>query len=400
VGWPGGIVVRSVYSKAVFLGVIGLLVLVVGLALAPLIKPPGKKRPELGGSTNFVGTLGLAGGVSSGGADATSKSMGGGGGVAAAAAQRVGARAGFDSGSASNAFKHARSLFDERRYGEALAVMDELLVGGMPKELLATVQIERARILLNLGERQKALEIYSGLLVSNDDRVVFHEALAKFYILHRDAGSLEQQISKREEELRDAPGNIRSMEVLAGLYQYANDPTGELRVRRMLGTGDGTTDNLARLFQLYSTAGETASACQVLGKLAETDAEHRSVWLLKKAETEAGSDNPKAALATCDQALAVSEMPQGLRFRIAHVLADLKENRRALSVYSDLEAKAKTEEMRQRYALEGYRMRLLIDGGGAEVKQGLERLASESPVDYVRKSASNLLGQFKAEGHL
>lgn len=253
--------------------------------------------------------------------------------------------------------------------------------------------LEEARKLVMKDAKKEALDIYSSLITNTTNSATLRMALAKYFILNRDMGVLDEALAEMEGELAANPDSIRLMKILAYMYQYAPLPEEEITLREEISRRTTDIENLKRLAVLYEGRSDSIPLAVTYARLAEADPDGGYVYLLKKVETEIAAERFKDAKSTCAQILASKGLSLPVRAHTAVLLGSLDEHQQALGLLGSCVAVAQSTAERERYLLETYRIKINLGRKEPAVLEGLVHLSKNASASGVRRGASNLLAE-------
>lgn len=291
---------------------------------------------------------------------------------------------------ASNMLMNVLALVDRRDFLQALAAVDDMLSMNPPTFGREKALLERARLLAVLDRKADAINVLSSLIESTNDDMIFHEALARYFILNRDLDMLDREISNREAELKDDPGNTRLMEIIAGLAQHAQRTNEERLIRQSLAEKVQNIENLKRLLALSANTTDIPYLTNLVGQLVVVDPVNASVYLLKQAKAERDTQEPISARSTCDRILSIQSVDTETLFQVGLILEEIGNLQRALEVFTLCRTNLSVTADQQRCELEVCRVRVKM--GQTDVVRGtLEQLATNGLSTGIRNIAIQLL---------
>lgn len=262
-----------------------------------------------------------------------------------------------------------------------------------PQDDYETQRLEEGRRLLTQGRSDEALKIYSAIIDSTTNYDHLQSTLARFFIVNRDCGKLNDEIERRETQLAFAPENIRLLEVLAYLYQYSMATEQEIAVRNAIGLKNNDAANLQRLSALYEKTEDWNALAEVYEKLAAANPTGAFNSLVNKAKTEIKANRPDDAKETCARLLAMGDLSVLDKAAVAGLLGLAGDNQQALIILESCLEQAQTPGEHDRYLLEIYRAKVALGERDKALRKGLSTLAESSELLGVRIGATNLLSQ-------
>ena len=285
------------------------------------------------------------------------------------------------------------ALINRREYEQALRTVEEALAMDLKQDIRERMLVQQGNLLMAMGNKSEAFDIFSFLLSSAYEQEVIQAALPKFYVLATDLGQFSAELKELESYHAAYPDDPRTMMILADLYGYADEHEKESVMRELIAGRNDDVENLRRLISVYMTQKDYPAAANTAGRLAEVDSDHAAQYLVKKAYLELKGGEVSAAEKTWYQASINPSADAQVLLRIGKLYDEMGDYERSLDMFESAAVKAVHLFRQQRCKLEAARMRIKLGLEDEETHRFLEDMSREAAALGVRKDAKDLLKQ-------